>query len=255
MWVCVPAWSPRRAFLVGAAAFASEAGVPPQELPGRVFVADLDVDQPPANVGTLGERLKWPRLCVAPRIPHQGGAAPATVGVVPTPLLSVTVSGLPAPQGSKRHVGNGVMKESSAAVKPWRTAVVRAVKQAVARRRGQGPWAPLSGPLEAVMVFSLDRPKGHFGTGRNAGVVKASAPLRPEVYPDLDKLVRSTGDAIKTGGGYVDDSLVVTCRASKHYVTDHGRVPDVLDRQGAVIRLYRVEDTRAGAPSPVGGGT
>ena len=29
----------------------------------------------------------------------------------------------PAPQGSKRHVGNGRMVESSAKVKPWREAV------------------------------------------------------------------------------------------------------------------------------------
>ena len=34
-----------------------------------------------------------------------------------------TVHGLPAPQGSKRHVGKGVMVESSKYVKPWREAV------------------------------------------------------------------------------------------------------------------------------------
>jgi len=33
---------------------------------------------------------------------------------------SFTVWGIAAPQGSKRHVGNGVMLESSDRVRPWR---------------------------------------------------------------------------------------------------------------------------------------
>jgi hypothetical protein len=39
-----------------------------------------------------------------------------------------TVYELPAPQGSKRHVGNGRMIESSTKVKPWRQAVIAAAK-------------------------------------------------------------------------------------------------------------------------------
>ena len=34
--------------------------------------------------------------------------------------FSLTVYGVAAPQGSKRHVGNGVMIESSNRVRPWR---------------------------------------------------------------------------------------------------------------------------------------
>jgi hypothetical protein len=41
-------------------------------------------------------------------------------------LLRVDVYGLPAPQGSKRHVGGGRMIEASKKVGPWREAVVRA---------------------------------------------------------------------------------------------------------------------------------
>ena len=42
------------------------------------------------------------------------------------------VVGLPAAQGSKRHVGNGVMVESSKALKPWRSAVAEAARDIAA---------------------------------------------------------------------------------------------------------------------------
>lgn len=98
--------------------------------------------------------------------------------------------GTPAPQGSKRHVGNGVMVESSKAVKPWR----EDVKQAALTARDHG--APcLDGPLLVRMVFTLRRPK--------------SAPKRltiPDRTPDLSKLCRATEDAITTAGLWADDA-------------------------------------------------
>ncbi|MFF4292191.1 RusA family crossover junction endodeoxyribonuclease [Streptomyces vinaceus] len=74
VWVRVAAWSPRRAFLTGAAPFALAAACPPEELTGRSFIADLDLDRPPANDDTAGERLEWPGLTLAPKIPEQWGA-------------------------------------------------------------------------------------------------------------------------------------------------------------------------------------
>ncbi|MFI9026381.1 RusA family crossover junction endodeoxyribonuclease [Streptomyces sp. NPDC053560] len=153
--------------------------------------------------------------------------------------LTVTVYGLPAPQGSKRSLGNSVMVESSIHVGPWREAVVWAMRQEIIRNRG---WSALDEALEASMVFSFARPKSHYGTGRNKGELKPSAPARPATVPDLSKLARSTEDAVTTAGGYRDDALIVGYRRlEKRYTTDHGQVPDVLDVQGAVIRLYRCE--------------
>ena len=40
-------------------------------------------------------------------------------------MITFHVSGTPAPQGSKRHVGGGRMIESSKKVEPWREAVAR----------------------------------------------------------------------------------------------------------------------------------
>lgn len=157
----------------------------------------------------------------------------------PKPLFEVAVRGLPGPQGSKRHVGGGRMVESSEKVKPWREAVVWTA--VVARQKIKGFMA-LDEPLRADFVFSFDRPKGHMGTGRNAGLVRPSAPLRPHVVPDLSKLVRSTEDALKTAGVYRDDALITDFgQVGKWYSSDHGRVPGVLDGPGCTIRLWRVK--------------
>lgn len=70
--------------------------------------------------------------------------------------------------------------------------------------------------IEVTMRFYMQRPKGHYGTGRNAGVLKDSAPLRPITKPDADKLERRVLDAM-TGIMYGDDGQVVDTHPSKHY--------------------------------------
>ncbi|MBT2453325.1 MULTISPECIES: RusA family crossover junction endodeoxyribonuclease [unclassified Streptomyces] len=170
--------------------------------------------------------------------------APAVEDEAPkAPAFEVVVRGLPGPQGSKRHVGGGRMIESSAKVKPWRESVVW---MAVAARQKIKGFTKLDGPLAADMVFCFDRPKGHMGTGRNAGLVRPSAPMRPDVTPDLSKLVRATEDALTTSGVYRDDALIVEYRQlGKFYTTDHGLVPGVLDGPGCTIRLWRIEQPKA----------
>jgi len=139
-----------------------------------------------------------------------------------TRRLVLRVSGTPAPQGSKRHVGNGVMVESSAKVKPWRQDVKHAAMEVLPQ-----PWSPLLGPVRLVARFYLTRPKGHYGTGRNAGVVKASAPEWPAVKPDVDKLLRSTMDALGEAGVWRDDSQVVVTDMSKSYAPTAGAYLEV----------------------------
>lgn len=107
--------------------------------------------------------------------------------------VTIVVFGNPAPQGSKRHVGKGVMVESSKAVKPWR----EAVKAAALDVMDQAP--ALDGPLLVRMVFTLRKP--------------ASAPKRrrtwPDRTPDVSKLVRATEDALTEAGVWADDARVV----------------------------------------------
>lgn len=139
--------------------------------------------------------------------------------------IVITVAGTPAPQGSKRHLGNGVMTESSKAVRPWREAV-----KAAALATGS---SMLRCPVEVGMDFYFKRPRSHYGTGRNALTVKRSAPWRPKGKPDLDKLARAAMDALTDAGIWDDDAQVVTAVLTKNYALS-GQAP------GAIIRVREV---------------
>lgn len=128
--------------------------------------------------------------------------------------MTIVVYGHPAPQGSKRHVGNGVLLESSKYVKPWREAVKCA---AIAAFTGS-PRPIVSGPVAFHAIFTLVRPK------------KPKAPV-PDRTPDLSKLIRSTEDALTEVGAWEDDARIVSTECVKLYVGD----PDALPSPGAVI--------------------
>ena len=86
-----------------------------------------------------------------------------------------------------------------------------------------------------MLTFTLDRPGYHFGTGRNAGVLKDTAPAVPTGRPDLDKLVRAAIDSLAAAGVMKDDTQVGQILARKFY-TSSG-VDDCLSTPGAVIRV------------------
>jgi Holliday junction resolvase RusA-like endonuclease len=118
--------------------------------------------------------------------------------------LAFVALGAPAPQGSKRHVGRGVMVESSKGVKPWRAAVEAAARALISSLPSE--FKPWDGPVRVGLVFTLARPQ------------RPKFPDAPAVPPDLDKLARSTLDAL-TGVLWKDDSRVVTFdRLDKVYV-------------------------------------
>ncbi|MEU5939387.1 RusA family crossover junction endodeoxyribonuclease [Micromonospora sp. NPDC047548] len=154
--------------------------------------------------------------------------------------LRITVHGLPAPQGSKRHVGNGVMIESSKKVKPWREAVKTAARDAVG-----DDWRPLDEPLLVSIVFTMPKP--------------ASAPKRRRTWPmrtpDLSKLIRSTEDALTDAGIWRDDARVVGYRETRKEYPMEG--PYSLASPGAVIRIWRLEELAAddAPPAPAGADT
>jgi Holliday junction resolvase RusA-like endonuclease len=133
--------------------------------------------------------------------------------------------GAPAAQGSKKHVGGGRMIESSAAVAPWREAVKTAAR-IVIEDAVDMPFRPYDEPLSVELVFTLRKP--------------VSAPKRrrtwPDRKPDIDKLVRSTFDALTDAGVWTDDARVVKLAASK---TFPGDTVDALSSPGVVIRVWR----------------
>lgn len=151
------------------------------------------------------------------------------------PAFEITVYGTPGPQGSKNRNAAGALYESSAKVKPWRDAVKSVALDTL---HHDDAWTALDGPVWVDIQFALRRPKHHFGTGKNAGRLKPSAPHIPTGKPDLDKLVRSTQDALTDAGVLHDDSVVATLTAAKVYVL----WGDALRTPGAVIKVWRWND-------------
>lgn len=158
----------------------------------------------------------------------------------PQPLFAVAVYGAIAPQGSKNAfrnhtTGKIVMRESSTKVKPWREAVRN---DAVTARAG----APtLDEPLVLDAVFTVQRPKNHYRTGRNAHLLRDDAPVRPvakNAPGDLSKLVRAIEDSLTDAGVIRDDCLIIEYgRVAKVWVNGDR---DALDAPGAVLRLWRL---------------
>ena len=154
--------------------------------------------------------------------------------------LTITVHGDPKPQGSKDFKGfskrgRAILVESCKDLPNWRAAVVWAAREAMAREKC-APWsnevfARFTGPLSVTMVFTLPRPK--------------SAPksrLWPDRKPDIDKLVRSTSDALKDAGVIEDDARIVHLAARKEFPVDQltpQRTPlfGCLASPGAVIEI------------------
>ena len=89
----------------------------------------------------------------------------------PTSLV-LRVHGLPAPQGSKRHVGHGVMVESSKKVKPWR----EAVKWVALEAKEPGVVTFPTGAVRTGITFWMPRPRSHYRTGTNAHLLRTGVP-------------------------------------------------------------------------------
>jgi Holliday junction resolvase RusA-like endonuclease len=129
--------------------------------------------------------------------------------------ITFFVAGVPAPGGSKTgiyipNLKRVVMTPASKKTKPWMGLVAASAKEAYS-----GPL--LTRPIWLSIEFRFCRPKGHYGTGKNAGTLKSSAPKHCLVKPDRTKCLRSTEDAL-VGIIFRDDSQVVSGPTTKVYV-------------------------------------
>lgn len=145
--------------------------------------------------------------------------------------IEIIVAGNPAPGGSKNaflHKTTGrlvVTDAGGARTKLWRKAVTEA---AISQYEGE----PLEGPLWVEVYLYMPRPLGHYGTGKNAGVLKANAPVYHLKAPDATKLWRSTEDSL-TGVVWKDDAQVADQKVRKAYVGP-------LQKPGAKILIGRI---------------
>jgi len=128
--------------------------------------------------------------------------------------IAFDVVGRPAPQGSKKSIGNNRFVETSKFLPAWRKDVRLAAEHAVT----VNGWVTASGPVELEVMFYLDRPS-------SVSTVKRPYPI---VAPDTDKLLRAVGDSL-SGVIYEDDAQIIRVLAWKVYADT--RVP------GAFIRV------------------
>ncbi len=133
--------------------------------------------------------------------------------------LGFSIRGVePAPQGSKRHVGNGVMVEASKKVAPFRKAIGDAARAALEVSGDDGAF---TGPVVVRATFWLPKPS----------TVKR---LFPTVPPDLDKICRALLDGLEQNGGVLSsDSIVVDLVAAKRYARD-------LDQVGCDVEIVAI---------------
>jgi Holliday junction resolvase RusA-like endonuclease len=134
--------------------------------------------------------------------------------------VAFTVTGTPIPQGSKRAwvAGDGKVRmteDAGARHHTWRMEITGAARQAMANIGRFGE--PYREPITCVLTFRTHRPKGHYGTGKNADIVKPSAPPYPAKSPDLDKLTRAVWDSL-TSVVWVDDGQVVAATIRKQFI-------------------------------------
>jgi Holliday junction resolvase RusA-like endonuclease len=78
------------------------------------------------------------------------------------------------------------------------------------------------------MIFTVRKPKSE----------PKKRQTWPDRKPDLDKYVRSSGDAMTTAGVWRDDAQVVELECAKRYPNEG---TDALPHEGAVIRVWQIK--------------
>jgi Holliday junction resolvase RusA-like endonuclease len=147
--------------------------------------------------------------------------------------ITFSVIDTPQAQGSKRHVGNGVMIEQNHdRLETWREAIKAAVRIVL-----PDDHEPVDLPMVVYATFFVKRPIAHYFAGDMNRGLRKTAPTFVTRSPDLDKLLRAILDALTGAGVWCDDSRVVRLVASKRYCH-----PDNFAAPGARIRITEAKE-------------
>lgn len=137
--------------------------------------------------------------------------------------------GVPSPQGSKSVTRRGQLIEGSSAHgrakwKQWRAT---ATVQAHAAWRAAKQRQPIDGPIAVTIRFALPMPASRPAPIRHRG-------WNPHtVKPDIDKLARSTLDALTAAGVIRDDARVWRL---------HLEAVETVDAPGATVTIHTTGD-------------
>ena len=122
--------------------------------------------------------------------------------------------GIPVPQGSKRHVGNGIMIEQSAGLPAWRNQLIYDIQKAA-------DGFQFEAGINVTLDFRFPRLKSHYRTGQYAHLLKDDAPTYKISRPDIDKIIRAVMDAMTYSGVIKDDANCYLIMSRKMYCNDN----------------------------------
>lgn len=88
--------------------------------------------------------------------------------------------------------------------------------------QSKAPKIPSEDALNVAMTFFFKRPKSHYGTGRNSGKLKQSAPKWHTKAKDLDNIAKFYMDAMNKII-YKDDGQIVTLSLEKCYTKNQAK--------------------------------
>ena len=128
-------------------------------------------------------------------------------------MLDIVIPGTPRPQGSMALITN---KATGIPFGKYSQTTIQHRNAMVDLLRDEWMGAdPCLRPVAVRIGFVFAHPKSHYGTGRNAEMLKPGAPKWHYQMPDADKLTRLVCDALSISGVIRDDRQVSLLRASK----------------------------------------
>lgn len=132
-------------------------------------------------------------------------------------MINFTVLGDPTAQKRHRHtkVGNFVRNYD-----PSKADKADFLQMA----QVNAPAVPIEGPIALSLLFVFPRPKSHYRTGKNAGILKDNAPFFHTSKPDEDNLSKFVKDALNKVY-WRDDSLVCVAFNVKIYTSEKYPTP------------------------------
>ena len=157
-----------------------------------------------------------------------------------TGVLTITIPGNPATKGSMKCLGRRgptghQLVDSHASTKPWMEKLATSLRGITEKHNV----AAAKQPVTADVWVTLERPKSHYGTGRNARVIKEWAldltPASSDTSGDVDKYARALLDGLQAADLLDNDAQVVRLVIEKSYV--HPEPGDFPPFPGVRIRL------------------
>jgi Holliday junction resolvase RusA-like endonuclease len=126
-------------------------------------------------------------------------------------ICNITIEGAPIPLQRHRHRKNmnGEVKTYDPNIDDKRMFQWMAISKF-------NPKKPLTLPIYIDVTFCFKRPKSHYSTGKNSGMLKENVPDFHDKKPDLDNLIKFVKDSLNKIY-WKDDSLIIGIRSVKIY--------------------------------------